>query len=151
EAFAAELRKTGTFALHLVIDSPLAMRAEIVGIALSHQARLARYLPLAPPPKESARESTRPAMSLLDAPAEEDAQQGLDLTQALAILKPLLEDANVQKITHDAKFATIVFERHGIALRGATTDTILVSYVLDATRSSHRLEDLALEELTYRM
>ncbi len=76
---------------------------------------------------------------------------GLDRTRALEILKPLFEDAEVSKTGHDLKNMAIVLARQGIKLRGLETDTILVSYVLDATRSDHRLEDLALEELTYRM
>jgi DNA polymerase-1 len=57
----------------------------------------------------------------------------------------------VSKTGHDLKNMAIVLARQGIKLRGIETDTILVSYVLDATRSDHRLEDLALELLTYRM
>ena len=76
---------------------------------------------------------------------------GLDRTRALEMLKPLFEDAEVAKTGHDLKNMAIVLARQGIKLRGIETDTMLVSYVLDATRSDHRLEDLALEELTYRM
>jgi DNA polymerase-1 len=145
EAFAADLRQAGSFALHLITDTDLPMRAEIVGLALAHQSRQARYVPLAQPKLNPA-----PAMfdgSLLD----ETGDLQVDFAQALAILKPLLEDPAIHKVSHDIKFATIVLARHGILLRGGTIDTMLVSYVLDATRSSHRLEDLALEELTYRM
>jgi DNA polymerase-1 len=40
--------------------------------------------------------------------------------------------------------------RHGVTLRGLNTDTMLGSYLLDATRSEHRLEDLALEYTSYK-
>jgi DNA polymerase I len=43
-----------------------------------------------------------------------------------------------------------VLERHGVALRGIETDTMLASYLLDATRSSHPLEELALEHAGYK-
>ena len=46
--------------------------------------------------------------------------------------------AAVRKIGHDLKAATIVLARHGVALAGIDTDTELVSYVLDATRSESR-------------
>ena len=65
-------------------------------------------------------------------------------------LKALLEDASVRKIGHDLKAATIVLARHGVALGGFDTDTELVSYVVDATRSSHTIDSLAVEELSYR-
>jgi DNA polymerase I len=166
EAFVAEIRKTGSFALHLVTDTTQEMRAEIVGIALAHQARRARYVPITQV-KPAAAPTQAPAMfdgSLLDEIGEHtvtDAAKAetvetayelrLDLDHALQVLKPLLEDASVTKTIHDVKFVDVIFRRHGIELRGANTDTILVSYVIDATRSDHRLEDLALEELSYRM
>ena len=40
--------------------------------------------------------------------------------------------------------------RHGVTLRGFETDTMLASYLLDATRSAHPLEDLALEHTGYK-
>src|SRR5438128_926899 len=39
---------------------------------------------------------------------------------------------------------------HGIALRGLDLDPMIASYLLDATRSEHRLEDLALEHTSYK-
>jgi DNA polymerase-1 len=147
DAFVAELRQAGAFSLQLITDTPQAMRAEIVGIAMSHSSRQARYVPVARAKPEAALFDG----SLLTLPPEGPGDLQLDLARALEILKPLLEDATIKKIAHDVKFLTLIFELHGIALRGADTDTILESYVIDATRSSHRLEDLALEELTYRM
>ena len=47
------------------------------------------------------------------------------------------------KIGHDLKFDAIVLARHGVTLRGLETDTMIASYLLDANRSSHPLEDLA--------
>ena len=55
----------------------------------------------------------------------------------------VLEDPAIAKEGHDLKFDAIVLERHGIALRGLETDTMLASYLLDATRSAHPLEELA--------
>ena len=40
--------------------------------------------------------------------------------------------------------------RHGVTLRGLGLDTMLASYLLDATRSEHPLEELALEHLGYK-
>ncbi len=178
EAFVAEIREKGAFAMHLITDTPLAMRAEIVGITLAHSSRQARYVPIAAAAARAAagaavagasagaskkrpsamgdmfdtEPESAPAPAMFDgAVVEPTGEVQLTLPQALAILKPLLEDPSVKKIGHDLKFAAIVFARHDIILRGESTDTMLVSYVLDATRSNHNLEDLALEELTYRM
>jgi DNA polymerase I len=43
-----------------------------------------------------------------------------------------------------------VLARHGVTLRGVAFDTMLASYLLDATRSGHPLEDSALEHLGYK-
>ena len=69
---------------------------------------------------------------------------------ALERLRPLLEDAAVRKVGHDLKFDLIVLANHGIALRGIAFDSMLASYLLDATRSGHPIEDGALEQLGYR-
>src|SRR5262249_34143751 len=65
-------------------------------------------------------------------------------------LKPLLEDPDIEKIGHDLKFDAIVLERHGIRLAGLGLDTMLASYLIDATRSGHPLEETALEHLGYK-
>jgi DNA polymerase-1 len=44
----------------------------------------------------------------------------------------------------------MVLVRHGMTLRGLGLDTMLASYLLDATRSGHPLEDTALEHLGYK-
>jgi DNA polymerase-1 len=68
----------------------------------------------------------------------------------LEALKPVLEDERIRKVGHDLKFDMLVLSRHGITLRGLDTDTMLASYLLDATRSSHPLEDTALEHIGYK-
>ena len=40
--------------------------------------------------------------------------------------------------------------RHGVTLQGLDTDTMLTSYLIDATRAEHLLEDLALEHVSYK-
>jgi DNA polymerase-1 len=130
DALIRGLRQAGRFGLRTIPDTSTAMRASIVGIAFSDAPRRAWYLPLA-------------HETLGDSPEIERAE-------ALALLKPLFEDATVVKVGHDLKFDTIVLARHGITLRGGEIDTMIASYLLDATRSSHGLEDTALERVTYK-
>ena len=130
DRLVAELRAAGRFALHVISDVSVAMRATIVGLSFATAAGRARYLPLA-------------HQSL-------DAGVGLDPAQALERLKPVLEDPAILKISHDFKFAMQVLARHGISLQGLDGDTMLASYLLDATRSAHLLEDLALEHVRYK-
>ncbi len=129
-ALVCELRQAGRFALRVLPDTPSAMRAAIVGLSFSTRARQARYVPLV-------------ASGL-------GFDGGLDPRAALDTLKPVLEDPSVGKIGHDLKFDAILLQRHGITLAGLETDTMLASYLVDATRSEHLLEDLALEHTGYK-
>jgi DNA polymerase-1 len=133
QGLAVELRKAGRFGFRVLPDVPSAMRTNIVGLAFSTAPRRARYLAFG----ESA--------DLFGG-----APGGLSVADALAELKPILEDASIAKVGHDVKFDAIVLERHGVALAGVETDTMLASYLVDATRSAHPLEELALEHAGYK-
>ena len=66
--------------------------------------------------------------------------------EALAAVKPLLEDLSVLKIAHNLKYDWLIFARRGIDIT-ACDDTMLMSYVLDAGRGSHGMDELALRHL----
>src|SRR3954462_2681595 len=138
KALIDDLRSAGRFALRVLPDAPAAMRAGIVGMSFSTAARHARYVPLAA------------AKSSGGLGFDDVVEHGLDARAALDALKPLLEDASIKKIGHDLKFDAIVLPRHGIDLQGLETDTMIASYLVDANRSSHPLEDLALEHTGYK-
>ena len=145
ERLIGELRTAGRFALRVLPDGPASVRAGIVGLTFSIRDRSAWYVPLG-------HRRTRLEVDLL-APDPVDAapeQAMLSSDAALAALKPLLEDASIEKIGHDLKFDVILLARHGIRLEGLGIDTMLASYLLDATRSDHDLETSALEHLNYK-
>jgi DNA polymerase-1 len=142
EALARNLSSAGRFALRIVPDGPAATRAGIVGIAFSAAERTAHYVPV------NRRSSA--AGGLFAADSEDAGPAGLDLAAALGAFKSVLEDAAVAKVGHDLKFDAIVLARHGVTLRGVETDTMLASYLLDANRPGHPLEDLALEHAGYK-
>ena len=106
------------------------MRATIVGISFSTSPRDGYYVPIG-------------HRSL-------DNTESLPLATALEALRPILEDEALTKAGHDLKFDAIVLARHGVTLRGLDMDTMLASYLLDATRSAHLIEDLALEHTSYK-
>jgi DNA polymerase-1 len=129
-ALVEELRSAGRFALRVLPDRPTAMLATIVGLAFATSPRRAWYVPLQ-------------QGSLLG-------EEGLSGREVLAALKPMLEDPAVSKVAHDAKFDAVVLAQHGVTLAGLVFDSMVVSYLLDATRSGHPLEDTALEHLGYK-
>src|SRR5688572_16864940 len=129
-ALIAELEGAGRFAMSVIGDCPGGMRAALVGIAFSTTARRARYLPI--------------GHTALDEPS------ALNPKAALAALKGILENPSIAKIGHDLKFDLMMLSHQEIALQGLEFDTMLASYVLDATRSSHTIEEIALEHLGYK-
>ncbi|MBI2221106.1 MAG: DNA polymerase I [Acidobacteria bacterium] len=130
EALAKRLRAAGRFALRVVPDRPFPMYAGVAGIAFSTAPRTGEYVPVG-------------HQALSDTAC-------VSMKTAMGALARVLEDESVGKVGHDLKFDAIVLARHGVTLRGLETDTMIASYLIDATRSAHRLEDLALEHASYK-
>src|SRR5258708_23036072 len=129
-ALADRLRAAGRFAFRVLPDGPTAMRATIVGISFSTSPRDGDYVPIG-------------HRSL-------DNTESLPLEIALDALRPILEDETLGKEGHDLNFDAIVLARHGVTLRGLDVDTMLPSYLLDATRPAPLVLDLALEHTSYK-
>ena len=129
-ALVSTLCASRRFAMRLLPDSPATVRAAIVGLAFSTGARTAHYVPV----------------------GHQGMHGGPQVTtkEALAALKPALENPSIEKVGHDLKSDAILLARHGVRLAGLGTDTMLASYLLDATRSGHPLEDVALEYIGYK-
>ncbi|ENU81486.1 DNA polymerase I [Acinetobacter sp. ANC 3789] len=73
----------------------------------------------------------------------EGAPQQLNREQILAQLKPILENPTVEKIGHHLKYDAHIFANHGIHLQGWFFDTMLASYVLNASATRHGMDDVA--------
>jgi DNA polymerase I len=140
-ALVDELKQAGRFGLRVLPDAPAAMRAGIVGLSFSTTARKARYVPIA---------QRVTGGDLFGGPDGADNDRpGIDREEALATLKPVLEDEAIKKVGHDLKFDAILLGRHGITLRGLDTDVMIAGYLLDANYA-HPLEDLAIEHTGYK-
>ncbi len=133
DALAADLRRAGRFAFRVLQSEPAAMRADIVGIAFSTTARRARYVPVG-----------HRLVGMLGS------DSAISRGEALDRLGPLFEDPAVSKIGHDLKIDLVLLEQFGVRVQGLECDTMLASYLLDATRSGHPLEETALEHLSYK-
>ncbi len=124
------MRAAGEFAFDTETTALDAISAELVGVSFALRPAEAAYVPLAHRypgvPTQIAR------------------------THALALLKPLLEDAAVGKICQNAKYDVTVLASCGVTLAGLRHDTMLESYVLDPTASRHDLDSLALKYLGYK-
>ena len=130
EALAGAARAAGCCSLYVLADGDRPAQESLVGLAVSTEPGCGRYIPLGH--------------------AALGAETGLEAQAALGALRPLLADPAVRKIGHDLKRSAMALARAGAPLGGLDTDTMISSYLLDATRPPHRIEDLALEHLGYK-
>ena len=119
---AAEL-----FAFDTETTSIDAQRAELVGVSLAVQPHEAAYIPV--------------AHSYMGVPDQ------LDRDKVLAALKPYLEDPAKAKVAQHAKYDINVLAHYDIRVQGVAFDTMLESYVLDATATRHDMDSLSLKYL----
>ncbi len=66
-------------------------------------------------------------------------------------LREILADADTPKAVHDYKAAIHAFEQRGMALAGVRHESMLYSYLLDPTYSSHRLAEVALRRFNLKL
>ncbi|BCL76740.1 DNA polymerase I [Jeongeupia sp. HS-3] len=126
DAWIARLMAASVVSLDTETNSLDPMRAKIVGMSFCVDAGEAAYLPL------MHRGTEAPEQLPFDATLEK--------------LRPWLESAAHKKLGQNLKYDQHVFANHGIALRGISDDTMLMSYVL-ASHERHNMDDLALREL----
>ena len=65
--------------------------------------------------------------------------------------RKLLEDPELSKAIHDWKSALHELAREGVAVAGVRHDSMLYSYLLDPTYSSHSLADVALRKFNLKL
>ncbi len=128
EALAASLRGCRKFSLEAVLSSPEAMRASVVGLAVSPASGKGFYIPL----------------------AHEDGSPQLSEGAAFEALSPLLAGDAVLKNGHDLKTVLIVLAESGVQLRGLGCDTMVASYLLNPSKHSFELADTVLDHLGFR-
>ena len=144
----AEAHEAGVVAVDTETTSLDAMRAGLVGLSLSIGAGRACYVPLA---------HTTPArqgsLDLGDGggtgAAGEAPPLQIPVDEALALLKPLLEDASVLKVGHNIKYDMHVLRRHGIPVT-PVDDTMVLSYVLEGGLHGHGMDELAALHLDHQ-
>ena len=105
------------------------MDADLVGISLSFKAGEAFYIPLQ---------------------HQDDSIKQLDLDVVLKELKPLLEDSTNQIIGQNIKFDRNVLAKYGVNISSIKNDTMMMSYVLDASATRHNLDALSSYYLNYK-
>ena len=123
DAWIERLAAAELFALDTETTSLEAVDAELVGLSFAVEPGSAAYVPV--------------AHRYAGAPEQ------LERDAVLARLRPLLEDEALPKVGQNLKYDLTVLAGHGVDLRGVRHDTMLESYVLDATATRHDMDSLA--------
>src|SRR5690606_37935430 len=129
DAWVARLHAADEFAFDTETDALDAMRANLVGLSLAVEPGRACYIPFGH-----------------DYPG---APPQLDRAEVLDALRPLLSDPDKRKVGQHGKYEMHVLRRHGVGIRGYADDTMLESFVHNATASRHDMDSLALRYLGY--
>jgi DNA polymerase I len=133
-AFIARARDVGVVALDVETDSLDPMQAQLCGFSLAVAPNEACYVPL-----RHRQGGDGKSGSLFQGEVAADQIAEAD---ALAAMKPLLEDFGVLKVGQNFKFDWQIFALRGIEI-APYDDTMLMSYVVDAGRSDHGLDPLS--------
>ena len=105
------------------------MDTDLVGISLSYKAGEAYYIPIN---------------------HQDDTVNQLKLNVVLDALKPVLESSKNKIIGQNIKFDRNVLAKYGINISSIKNDTMMMSYVLDASATRHNLDALSSYYLNYK-
>lgn len=119
------IRATKEVSIDLETTSANPMMAEIVGIALSPAPQEAYYIPVN------------------HKSANIDPSKQLEGRYVIQKLKPIIEDETIGKIGQNLKYEFIILERYGLNFRGISHDTMVAAHLLDSSRLSYSLDELA--------
>ncbi|MDA5093561.1 DNA polymerase I [Aliiroseovarius sp. KMU-50] len=115
------------------------MRVDLVGISLCVEPGEACYIPL-----------THKSSQSDDLFGGDDLAEGqMGLEDALAILKPVLEDAAILKIGQNMKYDAKIFARYGVQV-APIDDTMLMSYAQNAGLHNHGMDTLSERYLDHK-
>ncbi|MCI0704470.1 MAG: DNA polymerase I [Planctomycetia bacterium] len=128
KTFLAALKKQKQFVFDLETTGLNPISDPIVGYAFCWEPKRAFYLPVRAPKEDAA----------------------LDPDKTLEALKPIFEDAKIEKRNHNIKFDQIVLAAAGVKLAGVAGDSMIAHYLLHPGERSHGLDDLTLDALKHK-
>ncbi len=130
QAWIEEAQATGILCFDTETTALTPAKAQLVGISIASIPGKAAYIPV----------GHTQEMDLLGDSKDTIAQ--LPKARVMELLKPVLEDASVLKVAHNAKYDWQMFAKEGIHIT-PVDDTMLISYVLDGTQHSHGMDFLS--------
>ena len=139
DRWIALINKRGYVAVDTETTSLDEMQAELVGISLCVEPGDACYIPLIH--KDGASDDLFGSDKL--------AEGQMTPEDALAILKPILEDDAILKIGQNMKYDAKIFARHGVNI-APIDDTMLMSYAMFSGIHNHGMDALSERYLDHK-
>ncbi len=130
DAWIARCENADEIAFDTETDALDPMRANLVGISLAVEPGAAAYIPVAHEYPGAPRQLPR--------------------DEVLDALRPLFTDKDKRKLGQHGKYDLHVLRRHGVDLAGYADDTMLESFVYNATATRHDMDSLAMRYLGYK-
>lgn len=122
EAMLKTLRKAALVAIDTETTGLSPLECKLCGISVSTKAGTGAYIPVRSPEPE----------------------RHMDEKTVLDAMRTWLADPKALKCGHNLKFDMLVLRAHGAPLRGVAFDSMVASYLVDSSRSSHSMDALAL-------
>lgn len=107
--------------------------ATLVGLSLSGYAGEAYYIPV----------------NHIDCETKERLSTQMDEEKIRELVRPLLEDADIEKVGQNLKYDIQILRKWGVRLQGVKGDTLLESYLLDPNQK-HSLDAMAFRYLKHQ-
>ncbi len=114
DLLVSEIRSCGEMSILINGTTPRGVEAEPVGIAISAAIGKSYYISL-----------------------------GAESSVSLDGLRSLLESDSIRKYGHNLKYEMELAKRAGIDIKGPTFDVMLAAYLINPTRGTHSLEEVA--------
>ena len=135
EKWLEEITKIGIVAFDTETDSLDATQATLIGISLATKHGKAGYVPLRHNPSHQSSLLADGTSAIKQIPFDE----------AIALLKPMLEDPSILKIGHNIKYDALVVQqtKNGSIGLKSVDDTMCLSYVLEGGLHGHGLDELS--------
>ena len=135
QKLAEKLKKAAFVSMDTETTSTNALAADLVGISLSVKPHEAYYISIA---SEGG-----------DLFSGVEGRRGVNVKDAIKLLKPIFESVKIKKIGQNLKYDMLVLSNYGVWTRGVAFDSMVAAYVINAD-GQHNLDVLAKEYLKYK-
>lgn len=137
-----ELKQQSLIGFKLYANIKNAVNSSLTGISFAYQKGLNAQ------DRISINEENKDTKSFYIPLNHTSLENQLRIEDVILALKPVFENENIKKTTHDAKSEYNVLRTLGLEAKGIIFDTVLASYVKDTNRN-HELDIQALENLNH--